>query len=111
MQKGQQPGSRNLPLHHSSGGGVGGPSNRACVLTMHSLFEAFRTFMSAPGSGEGAAVLAQALAAYGCRHVFGVVSVPSARAAFSYRPNILRHRSVFLSWNAAWHSKLLASIT
>jgi len=32
--------------------------------------------MSAPGSGEGARVLAEALKAYGCKYVFGIVGVP-----------------------------------
>ncbi len=54
------------------------PSKVACRATSHQL-------MSAPGSGEGAAVLAQALAAYGCRHVFGVVSTSCAQHS-PYRP-------------------------
>jgi hypothetical protein len=71
--------------------------------------------MSAPGSGEGAAVLAQSLAAYGCRHVFGVVS-PSPAAprpqhwhSKSSPPLLTSARRLeFPSWSVAWRFKLPA---
>ena len=81
-----------------------------------------RQRMSAPGSGEGAAVLAQALVAYGCRHVFGVVSSSRVTAPCSLpsRPadkHLAGRRSHHGVWNGVpnrrsqlhWHAKRAGS--
>ena len=46
---------------------------------LHIYFFLQQTQMSAPGSGEGAAVLAEALHKYGIEHAFGIVGVPIVR--------------------------------